>query len=197
MKTSIYLLRHGEVHNPKDIVYGRLPRYGLSEKGKKQIAQSAHYLADKNVTKLYSSPLLRAKQSMEIIRQTLDLPNISFSKDLLEVFTSFQGISHALATTMRFDWFFSPKRKITDETMEQIRDRMDKFIHDIHKKHPGETIAVLSHGDPLMILKAYLEKRPLTLDAVREGHYLAHGEVLHVTIDKDKTTIKSVFIPKV
>ena len=31
--TTVHLLRHGEVDNPKGVLYGRLPDYHLSELG--------------------------------------------------------------------------------------------------------------------------------------------------------------------
>ena len=31
--TTIHLMRHGEVHNPEGVLYGRLPGYRLSERG--------------------------------------------------------------------------------------------------------------------------------------------------------------------
>lgn len=195
MKTHIYLIRHGEVHNPDHIFYGRLPGYGLSEKGRQEIAASAKYLATKEIEALYSSPLLRATQSMEIIRTTLGLPTILTSDKLLEVRSSFQGISFKQAHEMHYDWFFNPKRKPDDETMEQIRDRMLHFLTEIEANHQGKTIAALSHGDPLMIVKAAIQGRPMTLNSIREGYYLSHGEILQVTIDGKQMSIQSVFIP--
>lgn len=197
MKTSLYLIRHGEVFNPENIMYGRLPGYGLSEKGRKQLSKTAEYLVNKNITALYSSPLLRAQQSMEIIKKQLELPEIILEDKLLEVRTSFQGINFDEAHEMRYDWFFSDKRKPDDETMEQIRDRMFAFLSEVRTKHPGQKSAALSHGDPLMIIKAAIEGLPMNLDSIREGHYLKHGEILHVTMDEHETTIQSVFIPTV
>ena len=42
--TTLYLVRHGEVHNPAGIIYGRLPGFGLSERGRRQIARAAEAL---------------------------------------------------------------------------------------------------------------------------------------------------------
>lgn len=42
MGTTVWLARHGEVHNPKQVFYGRLPRMGLSPAGRRQ----AEALAD-------------------------------------------------------------------------------------------------------------------------------------------------------
>ena len=37
----IHLVRHGEVHNPGGVLYGRLPHFHLSEKGKKMAVAAA------------------------------------------------------------------------------------------------------------------------------------------------------------
>ena len=42
MTTTIYLLRHGEVHNPEGIIYGRLPGYRLNEVGRGQSVPPAN-----------------------------------------------------------------------------------------------------------------------------------------------------------
>ena len=75
MKTIIYFVRHGKVYNPTDILYGRLPRFGLAEEGIQQIEQTATYLKQEAIDVLYSSPLLRAKQTAEIIQKRLGLQN--------------------------------------------------------------------------------------------------------------------------
>ncbi len=56
----IHLIRHGEVHNPDDLVYADLPGFTLSEQGKKQAAATAARLAETNLAAIVSSPLERA-----------------------------------------------------------------------------------------------------------------------------------------
>ena len=36
IRTTVHVMRHGEVHNPEGILYGRLPDYHLSERGRAQ-----------------------------------------------------------------------------------------------------------------------------------------------------------------
>ena len=38
-RTTIHLMRHGEVHNPEGVLYGRLPGYHLSALGREMAAQ--------------------------------------------------------------------------------------------------------------------------------------------------------------
>jgi len=59
-KTIVHLLRHGEVHNPEGILYGRLPGYHLSEDGVLMAQAAAKWFADRDVAAIFSSPLERA-----------------------------------------------------------------------------------------------------------------------------------------
>ena len=48
-KTIVHVMRHGEVHNPEQILYGRLPGYRLSDRGRGQAEAVAQWLADLRV----------------------------------------------------------------------------------------------------------------------------------------------------
>lgn len=199
--TTIYLIRHGEVLNPKKIMYGRLPGFGLSETGKKEIVQTAFFLKKKHVDAIYSSPLLRAVQTAEIIRTQLGLEIKELSRSLLEVKSSFQGQPFAALSPDQAEVYISSKRQPSDETIEQIGKRMHKFLVILAKRHNGKRIALIGHGDPIMALKALIKNLPLTFDAIRKGKdfsYIRHGEVLELTIaDDGGITVNSIFQPTV
>ena len=75
MTTTIYLVRHGEVHNPEQIIYGRLPGFGLSTKGREQVEAAATALEKlKPFDVLYSSPLQRAQESAALLTARLQMP---------------------------------------------------------------------------------------------------------------------------
>lgn len=74
MTTTIYLLRHGEVHNPEGIIYGRLPGYWLNEVGRGQVRTAGEFLAERGpFDALITSPLERARESAGIIAERLGL----------------------------------------------------------------------------------------------------------------------------
>lgn len=199
MKTIIYFVRHGKVYNPANILYGRLPGYGLQKEGKQQIEQTARFLAKEQVDLLYTSPLLRAKQTADIINQKLKLSKMYFSKNILEINTSLQGSSMAYVESLHFDAFAAPGRDIKGETIEEALKRMDKFVHTIIKKHQGKKIVVVSHGDPIMLVKAKLTRLPIVNESLRPGpeKYIQHGEVYKVECDENlPLTITSVFKPE-
>ena len=67
-------LRHGEVKNPKDILYYNIPGYELSKLGKSQAEHSAKVLSKNfKIDQIISSPLLRARQTSEIVSKKLKM----------------------------------------------------------------------------------------------------------------------------
>ncbi|MGH3824365.1 MAG: histidine phosphatase family protein, partial [Pseudonocardiaceae bacterium] len=66
-RTLVHLLRHGEVHNPEQILYGRLPGFQLSDVGVRQAERVAAYLGNHDVVHVVTSPLLRAQQTAALI----------------------------------------------------------------------------------------------------------------------------------
>ncbi|MGB6070963.1 MAG: histidine phosphatase family protein, partial [Rhodococcus sp. (in: high G+C Gram-positive bacteria)] len=62
-RTIVHVLRHGEVHNPKGILYGRLPGFKLSVTGQSQARSVADALAGHDITHVVASPLLRAQET--------------------------------------------------------------------------------------------------------------------------------------
>ena len=62
-RTVVHLLRHGEVHNPHRLLYGRMAGYHLSELGRRMADLAAEHLGDHDITHLVSSPLERAQET--------------------------------------------------------------------------------------------------------------------------------------
>lgn len=61
--TTVHLVRHGEVHNPERILYGRLPGYRLSDRGQQMASLVGEHLAESDIALVRSSPMLRAQQT--------------------------------------------------------------------------------------------------------------------------------------
>ena len=88
--TVVHLLRHGEVHNPTGVLYGRLPGYHLSELGLKMADRIAEHLTGEDVTHLVSSPLERAQQTAAPAATALDLP-VHIDDRIIEAGNVFEG----------------------------------------------------------------------------------------------------------
>jgi broad specificity phosphatase PhoE len=63
MKTVVHLLRHGEVHNPQGILYGRAPGFRLSVRGEQMAERVAERVGDRDISHVVASPLERAQQT--------------------------------------------------------------------------------------------------------------------------------------
>ncbi|MGH7204136.1 MAG: histidine phosphatase family protein [Candidatus Levyibacteriota bacterium] len=173
----------------------RLPGFHLSEKGREEIVETAKFLQDKHISALYASPLLRAQETARIIQKEINIPTIHTSKQLLELKTSYQGKPFSELDPKQF-WVYTKPLNKTDETMEQVGERMVSFVNETLQKHPGKAIVACGHGDPIMILYAIMNKKPLHPQSVKGGIYSKHGEVFQLTDENGKQSMQNVFIPK-
>jgi len=81
---NIFLCRHTQVHNPKKIVYRRLPGYYLSKQGEVETKKMGLFLKKYKIKEIFTSPMERCIQVSEIIRETMDDPGIKiYRKDYL------------------------------------------------------------------------------------------------------------------
>jgi len=124
-------LRHGEVENPKNILYYNIPGYELSKKGSKQAEHVAKKIKkDFKIEKIISSPLLRARQTTEIVNKILQ-KEIVISEEI----TEWGGIKNWIGAT-NFEIQQSAEYKIyidnplelkTDESFFDTFQRVNKL----------------------------------------------------------------------
>lgn len=177
--TTILLVRHAEVENAQRLLYGRLPRFRLSQAGRQQAERLAAGLADRPVAAIYSSPLLRARQTAAAIARYHPTAERHLSALLHEVRSAWQGTPLA-SFTPGFSTY-DERRAATDETMEEIRARMLQFVARARRRHPGTCVVGVSHGDPITLLRVALSGRPLTLAAIRGADYADLCSVTEIT----------------
>lgn len=90
--TLISLVRHGEVANPEQVYYGRLPGFALSELGRRQATMAGQYLHPLSPSTIYHSPLLRARQTAELIADNLSGEvQVAECAHLIEIHSPFDG----------------------------------------------------------------------------------------------------------
>jgi broad specificity phosphatase PhoE len=142
--TTIHLVRHGEVHNPEGIIYGRLPGYGLSDRGRDEVRATAQRLGDRGpIHALICSPLQRARESAEILSQELGLSPTQDERLAESEISGYQGRS--------FDEL--PRPYITEEGVAGIesaasmRQRMCDWAATV-----SGTVVAVSHRDPIGLL---------------------------------------------
>ena len=87
---TVHLLRHGEVHNPDGILYGRLPGFRLSDLGVAQAEMAAQFLAARDIGYLVSSPLERAQQTAQPLADLTGL-DVATDERLIEAANELEG----------------------------------------------------------------------------------------------------------
>src|SRR6202044_4290106 len=90
--TVVHLLRHGEVHNPEHVLYGRLPGYHLSANGRMMAVAAADFFAGRPVAAVFASPLERAQETAQPVAERLGL-TITTDDRLIESAKGLEGKS--------------------------------------------------------------------------------------------------------
>ena len=161
LKNHYYIMRHGEAKsNVKDIVSSWPEKFKnpLTKKGKEKVKETAKVLLEKNIDLIFSSPLLRAKQTSEIVGKKLKL-KVKFDKKLKEIgFGTFN--SESIEKFVRF--FESRIKRINHstpkgESYSDVSKRMILFLKDTEKKYKGKNILIVSHQAPLFLLEGHIE----------------------------------------
>ncbi len=147
MTLTIYLVRHGHVHNPDGIIYGHLPGYGLSATGQAQVAAAAQALLDCGpIQTIYASPLPRAQESAAILAERLGLV-VTTEEALVE--TGIGGYQGQLPSALPQPYITETPTHEGIEAAVSIRQRMVDWAEAMPAKHPRGQIVAVSHRDPI------------------------------------------------
>jgi broad specificity phosphatase PhoE len=176
-RTVVHLMRHGEVHNPDRILYGRLPGFGLSDLGVRQAEQVAAYLRDHDVVHVAASPLLRAQQTAAPIAALHGLDVVT-DEGLIEAANVFEGSrvsvgDGALRAPRSWPKLRNPFRPSWGEPYREIADRMLAAVHRARQRAAGHEAVCVSHQLPIWTLRRYLDQRRLWHDPRRRQCALA------------------------
>ena len=194
MSKTFILVRHGEAEtNKQGIMSSDRDKYGLTEKGNKQIMETAEKLFDLfkkeiNNISIYSSPVLRAKETAKIIANKFDL-KIIIDNSFVEVglgLNENRKITDELKNK-KYEELLSLEKKFysnkhpNGEKWSDILERMKKGFNDILKKDDNQIIIIVSHGDPLTILRNHLLKRN-NCCLFNSEYYFKNGEFYIIEI---------------
>ncbi|GAA3951257.1 histidine phosphatase family protein [Gordonia caeni] len=168
MKTIVHMMRHGEVHNPDGILYGRLPGFRLSDTGRAQAQTVAAALADHDVTAVFASPLQRAQETATPVAGGHGLEIIT-NDDLIEADNQFEGLrvavgDGALGKPRHWAKLRDPFTPSWGEPYIQIAHRMLSAANKAREAAAGHEAICVSHQLPVYTLRRFLEGRRLWHD---------------------------------
>ncbi|MGD8149249.1 histidine phosphatase family protein [Ornithinimicrobium sp. Y1694] len=158
--TVVHVVRHGEVHNPDGVLYGRLPGYPLSERGQQMAQAAADHLADRDVISVVASPLERAQQTAAPIAEAHGL-SVEADEQLIESGNHFEGLQvgqgeGALWRPEHWRAYTNPFRPSWGEAYRAIADRMGDALEDARQAAEGHEAVMVSHQLPIWMLRRSL-----------------------------------------
>jgi len=164
------MIRHGEVENPTGVVYGRLPGFHLSERGRRQAAAAASALKDAgaDVRRIVSSPLERTMESAAPIGEMFGL-EIETDQDLLEATSRLEGKSYDVSLAIlghpsAWRYLVNPFRPSWGEPYRPVLERMSRAIRRAATETDGGDLVVVAHQMPIWAVSRNAQGKPLFHD---------------------------------
>lgn len=167
---EILVIRHGELDNPRGIVYNRdsVMReediIHLSEKGRAQFPPLVAEIKKQNKVPslLWCSPETRAKESAAILQKELGLAFVKIEPRLDDVYGPgpyIEGmIMREFEATRVNNYDHQRWGKYGHESAEAVTERMlTTVVLMVAQLQDGEVCAMVSHGDPIAFLLNYLQ----------------------------------------
>jgi broad specificity phosphatase PhoE len=166
--TVVHLVRHGEVENPRRVLYGRTPGFHLSADGRVQAKAAAEFLAGRDVTVLRSSPLERALETAEPLSAEFGLPVVVDDR-LIEPWNHFEGMTFgvgdgSLRRPRHWQHLRNPFRPSWGEPYAEVATRMRAALSDAADAARGHEAVCVSHQLPIWVTRRSVEGRRLWHD---------------------------------
>ena len=159
MTTRLLLIRHGETDWNAEGRYQGQEDPPLNRRGRDQALVLAEALSGISLDVLYSSPLVRARETARVLEERLAVP-LHFEPRLMEIHLGDWGGRLAVEVAendaeryRRWDndpWSVTPPG---GESLFQVRERVHAAADEIVRRHEGKTIGLVGHRISLAMLK--------------------------------------------
>jgi probable phosphoglycerate mutase len=165
--TTLLLIRHAHTDAIGKLFSGWMPGWHLNPRGKREAERLTERLGKVPLAAIYTSPLERVIETAEPIARDHGLePRVL--QDLGEVrMGEWEGKSFAeLAGASEWADYNQSRSSVRPpggELMIECQARMVKTVERLAQAHPEETIAIVSHGDPIRSLLTYFLGIPIDL----------------------------------
>ncbi len=181
--TVVHLLRHGEVHNPAGVLYGRREGFHLSELGGRMAQRVADSIGDRDIVHLVSSPLERAQETAAPLAVARGL-DVTLDPRIVESSNVFEGMrfgkgDHALRKPSTWRHLWNPFRPSWGEPYAEVAARMRAAVLDARAVAEGHEAVLVSHQLPIWVARLSAEGRPFLHDPRRRQCTLCSLTSLH------------------
>ena len=190
----IIFLRHGQaLNNTKRVLAGRTPGIALTETGIEQAERIGKFLKPFNISKIYSSPIERAKKTAEIVAKHNSL-DLILDDRLIELdMGKFTGMPYDEIFKQHgnvFLKFYDGELEIAHngvETFSQVKNRVLSIIDHVLKEHKNENVLLVTHMDPIKAMISTI------MDANAKSMYELIIENASLTVFKEHEEKLSLF----
>ncbi len=189
---NLYLVRHTKYDNPDNIFPFHLPVY-LSTDGRKHAKRIGKWFKQNAAPKIkiYSSPIVRALQTAEIIASSTN-SFVQIDTLLTETLCEkLQGTKKPKVDAWKVEYDY-----LVREPIEKVKQRAIKSFKE--KASKNKNCILVSHGDPLTILFYYLSKKEMPNDYYHPKYdkdYLKRGEIVKVALSsKEVQTLERIIV---
>lgn len=164
-RTVVHLLRHGKVHNPSGILYGRLPGYHLAASGRAMAQGVAEHLEPADITYVAASSLIRAQETATPLATSKGLKIVTDDR-VIEAGNEFEGMKVAVGDgVLRQPRYWTKLRNpflpSWGEPYLQIAHRMLGAVYTAVAAADGREALIVSHQLPIVTVRRYLEGQRL------------------------------------
>ena len=193
MPLAIFM-RHGEAdNNVNRILVGRHIESHLTEIGKQQVRDTANYLKEIVIDKVFVSPVIRARETAEIVCDVINL-DYEIDERLYEIeLGKLVGMNYEDIIEKHgnlFLKFYSGDEQMLDdygvESFTSVKMRIKHLLDEAMERYPDKNIIFVTHLDPI---KAAIS---LLLDLKPEALYQWHIRNAALTILKHESKIFSL-----
>ena len=182
----IYITRHGQTDwNVQKKVMGRFDE-PLNQNGLKQAEETRKKLIDIDIDLIICSPLMRAKQTAEVINTNRNIPIIYDDRIIERDFGEFEGME-----TKDFDFqgywnYYENMQFQSAENIQVFFQRVYNFLNDIIKKYHGKNILLVAHGGVSIPVACYFNDNIPKGSLVDAGLVLGNCQVASYSIDENR-----------
>lgn len=176
-RTVVHLVRHGEVDNPSGVLYGRLPGFHLSERGRAMAARLADVFAPRDLAVVVSSPLERAQETAAPIAAASGCP-LHLDERVVEAANVFEGTRLGNGERLRdhreaLPRLANPFRPSWGEPYASVAARVLAAAAAVRDRSVGREGVIVSHQLPIWVARRQVEGRRLWHDPRRRQCSLA------------------------
>lgn len=161
--TKLYFVRHGQTDYNKENRFQGVSDIPLNDIGKKQAQKVALELKNVNFEAIYYSPLIRAKETAEAVRQFHKQTNFFEAPEIIERdFGVYEGMKSIKSPPDYGLWDYNLEAAVLKggESMEDMKKRIYPFLNNLFKKHPNTNVCLVCHGGVGFMICQYFNGRP-------------------------------------